>query len=154
MNLTEFVSEELIFTALVADDKEGLIGAMVDRVIEAGRLPADRRAPLVEKLMEREALSTTGIGGGVAIPHASGEAIDSMLVAVGQIPGGVAYEALDDAPVKLVFMIIGSERSPRTHLQLLARLVRICKNRPLVERLEQAATAAEAMALIAGTDRD
>jgi len=153
MNVTDFISEELIFTSLAADDKESLIGVMVDRVIEAGRLGADRRAPLVEKLLEREALSTTGIGGGVAIPHASGEAIESMMVAVGQIPDGIDYDALDGAPVKLVFMIIGSERSPRTHLQLLARLVRICKNRPLLTQLEEADSAAVAMGLIAETDR-
>ncbi len=153
MKVTDFIGEELIFTGLVAEGKASLIGQMVDKVIAAGRLTPERRDPLVDKLMEREALSTTGIGGGVAIPHASGEAIDEMMVVVGQVPDGVDYDAIDGAPVKLLFMIIGSERSPRTHLQLLAAIVRVCKNRPLVEGLETAATPADAMALFVGTDR-
>ncbi|MBF0170471.1 MAG: PTS sugar transporter subunit IIA [Nitrospinae bacterium] len=153
MNVTDFIGEGLIFIGLAPDDKAGLVAAMVDRVVAAGKLAPDRRDPLVAKLMEREALSSTGVGGGVAIPHASGEAVDGMLVAVGQVPGGVDYDAVDGAPVKLLFMIIGSERAPLAHLQLLAAIVRICKNRLLVERLEGAVSPAEAMALLVGGGR-
>jgi mannitol/fructose-specific phosphotransferase system IIA component (Ntr-type) len=109
---------------------------MVDSLIEAKRLLPDRKKILIDKLLEREALSSTGIGGGVAIPHASGENIEQMLVAIGQVPGGVEYEAIDDEPVELVFMIIGSERVPRVHLQLLATIVRACKNSELVKELK------------------
>ena len=140
MNMAEYLSKDMIMTGLAPVDKKAVCEAMVDHIVAMGQIDADRRDPLVEKLMEREGLSSTGIGGGVAIPHASGEAIDSMLVAVAQIPDGVEFDALDSNPVKLVFMIIGSERSPRTHLQLLAMIVRICKNKEVVESLINAAS--------------
>jgi PTS system nitrogen regulatory IIA component len=76
-----------------------------------------------------------------------------MIVIVAQIPGGVEFDAIDDAPVDLVFMIIGSERVPRTHLQLLATIVRACKNDKLIGSLKKASDASEMYELIAGFDR-
>ena len=98
--MAEYLSVEMVMTGLAPVDKRSVCEAMVDHIVAMGQISADRRDPLVEKLMEREELSSTGIGGGVAIPHASGEAIDSMLVAVAQIPDGVEFEALDHNPVK------------------------------------------------------
>jgi mannitol/fructose-specific phosphotransferase system IIA component (Ntr-type) len=142
MNMTEYLSEEMVMVGLEPEGKTDILEQMVDRLVEKGRLPADRRDPLVKKLLDREELSSTGIGGGVAIPHASGEAIDKMIVAVAQIPGGVEFDSLDNKPAQIIFMIIGSDQSPRTHLQLLAMIVRVCKRRDLVEGMIKADSAA------------
>ncbi|MDH5477243.1 MAG: PTS sugar transporter subunit IIA, partial [Nitrospinota bacterium] len=77
-------------------------------------------------------LGSTGVGGGVAIPHASGENMEKMMVAIGKFPKGVDYSAIDSKPVNLVFMIIGPTRQPRAHLQLLAAIVRTLRNKPLL----------------------
>jgi len=125
---------------------------MVDHLIDKGRIAPDRRQILLDKLLEREALSSTGIGGGVAIPHASGENIDDMIVTVGQIPEGIDYQSIDEKPVYLVFMIVGSERVPRVHLQLLATIVRACKNNVFIESLIAAKTPDQAYRIIAEHD--
>jgi len=153
MKITDFFTEDLVLAGLKPVDKSQACEMMVDHLIEKGRIAQDRRKILLDKLMEREALSSTGIGGGVAIPHASGENIDNMLVAVGQIPEGVDYDAIDDEPVRIIFMIIGSERLPRVHLQLLAMIVRACKNHDLVESLIKASSAKEIYNLIAEFDK-
>ncbi len=143
LKITEYLTSDLVLTGMKPEDKKDVCEIMVDMLIEKGKLSGDRKKILIEKLMEREALSSTGIGQGVAIPHASGENIENMLVAVGQVPGGVDYESIDGAPVNLVFMIIGSERSAREHLQLLAAIVRACKNHGLVEKLLNSESADE-----------
>jgi len=130
-----------------------LLALMVDRIVAAGAIGADRRDPLIAKLTERERLSSTGIGGHVGIPHASGENIGDMIVAVGVLPDGVAFDAIDGEPVRLVFLIVGSERAPRIHLQLLAAIVRFCKNRQVAEKLMAADDPADAYAVIVGAGR-
>lgn len=135
LDILDFVDEELIIAGAQPADKQELCRMMVRSLIENGRITADREEPLLEKLMERESLSSTGIGGSVAIPHASGEAIEKMMVVVAQVPGGVDFDSIDDEPVRIAFMIIGSQRSPRTHLQLLATIVRICKDGKMIEKM-------------------
>jgi len=135
IKITDFISGDLALTGMTAPDKEEALALMVDLLIEKGKLLKDRKKILLEKLMEREALSSTGIGGGVAIPHASGENIENMLVVIGQVPDGTEFDSIDGEPVRLIFMIIGSERSARAHLQLLAAIVRALKNKELVKNL-------------------
>ncbi len=152
MKITEYLSEDMILTGIKPTDKTHLCEIFVDHLISKSTIALDRRQILIDKLMERESLSSTGIGGGVAIPHASGENIDNMIVGVGQIPDGVDYGAIDDKPVNLVFIIIGSERVPRVHLQLLATIVHACKNKQLVESLKQASSSKQVYGLIAAFD--
>ncbi len=154
MRICDYLTEDLAMVGMSCDDKAQVCEQMVDHLIEAGRIEPSRRDALVTKLLEREALSSTGIGGHVAIPHASGEKIDDMLIVLGQIPDGVEYDALDGEPVNLVFMIIGSERSPRTHLRLLAAIVRVCKQVDTVEQLINSKSRAEAYQLIRDLEND
>ncbi len=138
MRITEYLSEELVLVGVTPRDKHDFFEWMIDQLISKGNIKDDRRKIVLEKLMEREAQSSTGIGGGVAIPHASGEDIEKMIVAVAQIPEGVAFDAIDDEPVNLAFMIIGSERVPHVHLRLLATIARACRNKELVGAIVKA----------------
>lgn len=135
MKIIDFLSKDLVLVGLKPKDKGQVCEMMVDLLIEKGKISADRRKILLEKLLEREQLSSTGIGSGVAIPHASGENVDDVLVAVAQVPDGVDFDSIDAEPVKIVFLIIGSDRSARKHLQLLASIVRALKNKELVDHL-------------------
>ncbi|MBI5815781.1 MAG: PTS sugar transporter subunit IIA [Nitrospinae bacterium] len=148
MNITDYLTADLVMPGFAPADKDEAIGKMVDHLVAAGRLGEDRRDPLFEKLMEREGLSSTGIGGGVAIPHASGENIADMLVVMALCPDGLEFGALDGQPVRIIFLIVGSERSPKVHLQLLATIVRACRNQGLVNGLVSTATAGDAFAIL------
>jgi mannitol/fructose-specific phosphotransferase system IIA component (Ntr-type) len=152
MRITEYLSENLVISGMPPCSKTEALAVMVDRLITAGRLSADRREILLAKLMEREALSSTGIGGGVAIPHASGESMDNIIVAVGQSPEGVEFDSLDAEPVNVIFLIVGSERAPRTHLQILAMIVRLCKTPDLIKSIAAARDASQIFGILSGTD--
>ncbi|MBF0292285.1 MAG: PTS sugar transporter subunit IIA [Nitrospinae bacterium] len=152
MLITDYLSEDLILTGMPHCAKEEALGAIVDHLIKAGRITPDRRQILLSKIMERENLSSTGIGGGVAIPHTSGENVENMIVAVGQSPQGVEFESLDGEPVNVIFLIVGSERAPRTHLQILATIVRLCKTDNLIKSITSAQNASEIFGILSGTE--
>lgn len=154
MKITDFVTEDLIWTGLKPVDKKQACEMMVDNLIDRGKLNPDRRDILIDKLLEREALSSTGIGSGVAIPHASGENLENTVVAIGQAPEGVDFDAIDDEPVKLIFLLVGSERLPKTHLQLLAMIVRACKTKGLVDGLIEAGSPQEIHNRLVEFDKD
>jgi len=86
-------------------------------------------------LREREALQSTGIGEGVAIPHGALLELDKQLAAVLTIPEGVDFEAIDGAKVNILFAVIGPKRASGEHLKTLARVSRLLRSRGFRERL-------------------
>lgn len=143
MGISEFLRPECIILDLKADSKRAVFSELVSSLVKAKLLESTSVEALVQKLEDREKLSTTGVGESVAIPHASLEGFDQTVIAVGLIPGGVDFSAVDGQPVKVVFMIIGSQSVPRLHIQLLARIVRLCRNKELMARLQSVKTTQE-----------
>ena len=92
---------------------------------------------VVSRLLEREAILSTGIGGGVAVPHAQILGLGRLAMAASTHPDGLAYPALDERPVQLVFCLLGDANTAADHLAGLARLARLARRseaiKPLVE---------------------
>jgi mannitol/fructose-specific phosphotransferase system IIA component (Ntr-type) len=92
---------------------------------------------VVSRLLEREAILSTGIGGGVAVPHAQIPGLGRLAMAASTHPDGLEYPALDKQPVQLVFCLLGDANTAADHLAGLARLARLARRsealRPLVE---------------------
>lgn len=106
---------------------------------------------VVAKLVEREVILSTGIGGGVAVPHAQIPHLGRLVMAASTHPEGLDYPALDDRPVRLVFCLLGDSGTTADHLAGLARLARLARRRdalePLVAATDGAAFVAELGAL-------
>lgn len=94
---------------------------------------------VVSRLLEREAILSTGIGGGVAVPHAQIPGLGRLAMAASTHPGGLAYPALDERPVRLVFCLLGDANTAADHLAGLARLARLARQRAALEPLVTAA---------------
>jgi PTS system nitrogen regulatory IIA component len=109
---------ELIFPDLPATDRQGVLRALAGLVARQG---------LFQKLWEREQLGSTGIGQGVAIPHCKLNGLRQSLVAVGLVPEGVEFGAVDGQPVKVFFLVVSPGGSPAQHLQVLAAISRWIK---------------------------
>jgi len=92
---------------------------------------------VVSRLLEREAILSTGIGGGVAVPHAQIPGLGRLAMAASTHPDGLSYPALDERPVQLVFCLLGDANTAADHLAGLARLARLARRsealKPLVE---------------------
>ena len=100
-------------------------------------------------LTEREALQSTGVGGGVAIPHGAIDRLDHLVGAVLLCPTAIEFDAIDRAPVSILFAVIGPKRATGEHLKTLARVSRLLRDDGFRERLLGAKSGSDAFAMIA-----
>jgi PTS system nitrogen regulatory IIA component len=109
---------------------------------------------LVRVLLDRERLGSTGIGGGIGIPHGKIPGIDRLFLGFGLSRQGIDFESLDGGPTRIFFLLVTPESSAGLHLKVLARISRLLKNEAFKERLLQAGTHEEITAIIQGEDED
>ena len=131
--LKELLRGDLIIADIQAVDKVGVIREFAAHLSAAGKVrDADE---LMRVLLEREAMGSTGIGDGVAIPHGKLHGMNDVIVAFGRSHRGVDFQSLDDKPAYLFFLLVTPQDSPGEHLKMLARISRILKNPVLREKL-------------------
>lgn len=126
MKIVDYLTENDIISRLHASSREGVIEEMVAHLKESGKI--DDPEKLVNILLDREMLGSTGIGHGVAIPHGRLSGLNEILLVFGRSPKGVDFDAHDGEPVNLFFLLVAPEDSAGLHLKTLARISRIIKN--------------------------
>lgn len=136
MKISEILDKAAIVADLRSDDKKGIIKELAAAVAETANAPADAIASV---LTEREALGSTGIGGGIAIPHGKLNQVNGVVLGFGRSKEGVAYDALDGKPVHIFFLLLTPENSTGGHLKVLAQISRLLK----MDHFKQGLTAAE-----------
>lgn len=150
VTIRDLLQDDLIFEELTATDKPGVIREFARLLTSRGRVTNEHE--LVRVLADRESLGSTGIGGGVAIPHGKLTGITDMVVAFGRSSRGVDFQALDGKPVYLFFLLLTPQGMAGEHLKTLARISRILKNRILCENLRHALLRQELQRLICEED--
>jgi fructose-specific phosphotransferase system IIA component len=146
MTLKELIRKDCIRLDTTVTDKTELIGSMVQCLTASG-VVSDREL-VTSALLDRERVMSTGIGGGVAIPHAQSPAVKSLAVALARPVRGIEFESLDEKPVRLVFMIIGPEERGG-FIRILARISRLLYSGDLQARLLEAKTPDDVLFIIA-----
>ncbi len=144
MTLAGLLPEAHLQPSLRAADKWQAINELLDILAAAGALPPNLRERAHEALLARERQMSTGIGMGVAIPHAAVDGLGHVAAAFGRAPDGIEFQALDDAPVKLIFLFLVPKAEFQTHLKTLAAIARFL-NQPGESAKLLAATSATAM---------
>ncbi|MBR9982573.1 MAG: PTS sugar transporter subunit IIA [Desulfatitalea sp.] len=151
MKILEALSTDTINVDLNARDKKGILDELVAPVARMTGVPHEE---LVRVLLERERLGSTGIGGGIGIPHGKLKALPSLVVGFGLSRRGVAFESMDGRPTHLFFLLLTPENEAGLHLKLLARISRLLKNDEFKTQLMQAGTPEEVVDLIREKDED
>lgn len=141
IKLTNFMPPELVRVPLSALDKVQVITELVDLL--AGNNWTNDRDRLLAAVLEREAQRTTGVGRGLAIPHAKTEVCPKLVVALGRTAAPVDFAAIDGKPVRLVVLLAGPLEQTGLHIQILARLSRMVTNEAILTELLNAPTAAD-----------
>lgn len=126
MKLGDYLEENCVLADLAATNKEQVLKELI-APIQAGNDDLDTDQA-VRVLLEREALGTTGIGDGIAIPHGKLESLDKIVVVVGRSAAGVDFEALDFKPCHIFFLVMAPEQVAGLHLRLLAQISRLLKD--------------------------
>jgi mannitol/fructose-specific phosphotransferase system IIA component (Ntr-type) len=139
--LSQYLDPSSVLIAPDVKDRDALFGLMASVFLKSGlSLDCDE---VVKRLIEREAILSTGIGGGVAVPHAQISGLGCLAIAASVHPEGIEYPALDDKPVRLVFCLIGDTNTAADHLAGLARLARLARKGSKLDELIEARTGEE-----------
>jgi PTS system nitrogen regulatory IIA component len=130
---------------LKAASKKQVLQEMAHKAASLTRLPERR---IFEILTEREKLGSTGMGQGIAIPHGRVPGIERMTGLFAQLDHPVDFDAMDDQPVDLVFLLLAPEGAGADHLKALARVSRLLRNQSMCEKLRAAPHTATLYALL------
>jgi fructose-specific phosphotransferase system IIA component len=139
MNIMSFLDDRAVTTDLKAQSaKEDVIRELVGFLVRAGSIKEKDVVKLVQILLKRESLGSTGIGQGVAIPHGKSDCVTKLVGAFGVSRAGVNFDSLDGEPVHLFFLLVAPEDSAGPHLKALARISRLLKDKHFRESLRGA----------------
>lgn len=145
--LANLLTPDAIKVPLESTDKETLIGELSGLAAAVSGLP-DEEERFRHAIMAREAVLSTGIGGGVALPHGKCDVLDEIVLVGGRTAVPVDFDALDAEPVRLVMMLVGPESSASLHVKVLGNISRLFRNRTVRNRLVESTTADEFLATI------
>ncbi|MBF0533136.1 MAG: PTS sugar transporter subunit IIA [Candidatus Omnitrophica bacterium] len=152
MNLTDFISRDAVTINLKSQGKEDVIAELVELLVETSAIDRKHKKKIVEILMAREALGSTAIGQGIAIPHGKYEGAKQLIGCLGISKKGVDFDSLDGEPAHIFFLLIAPADSAGPHLKALARISRLLKDKFIRESLKSAKDEKEMMAIIEQED--
>jgi mannitol/fructose-specific phosphotransferase system IIA component (Ntr-type) len=147
MNLTEILSVDQIVPRLAASDRWALIDQLIDVLVRTHKIRLEDRETVRKAVKDRETSKSTGIGYGIAMPHASVGCIQDVVAAFGRPAQGVDFQALDNKPVTMSLLFLTPHGEFQKHLLLLSTVARFLSNKDNRQKLEAAQSAEEILAI-------
>lgn len=136
MKISEFLCTKAITADLKSSTKEEVISELIDLFVDAGVLDKKFKKKIFEILMAREALGSTAIGQGIAIPHGKSDHVKKLIGCLGISKKGINFDSLDGEPAHIFFLLIAPVDSAGPHLKALAKISRLLKDKFVRETLK------------------
>jgi len=152
MKLSEVFTPQLIISNLKAHDKKGVLEELSQVITEQN--PSLNKRSLLQVLLERERLGSTGIGDGIALPHGKLAELSNLLISFGRSINGLDFDSIDEQPVYLFFLLLAPENSAGMHLTALAKISRMLKDANFRQRLMGAKSRKEIYKVIMDMDEE
>lgn len=151
MNICSLLKEDHIFFGIRPGDKKQVMEDFVSALKERGLIDDDRH--ILDELMKRESLGSTGLEKGIAIPHALVDKIKEPFLALAVIREGIDFGAADEKPTYVLMLLLGNKNDPGRQLKILAHVCRLVKETDVVEKLKKIEHPEEACALLEQEER-
>jgi fructose-specific phosphotransferase system IIA component len=135
LRITEFLQPSCIKLELESNKKKDVLLELLSLLQKEGSIDEAQKDHIWKDLLEREKVSSTGIGSGVAIPHKIVPGLKNTVIAFGRKKKGIPFDSTDGQPVTLLFLILGKEGSEAFHLRLLSKLARLLQQEAFREEL-------------------
>ena len=143
MNLGDLLTVDQIIPDMKSTERWSAIVELVDLLVSQGEVKEDDRETVLSALRAREETMSTGIGFGIAIPHASSDRVTQVVAAFGRSGQGIEFESLDNAPVKFIVLFVVPKDQFQTHLRTLAAIAKFLNDRSVREALGGASSAVD-----------
>ena len=154
MKFVDFVSRDAIRTSIDVDAKEQVIRVMATALLEVGKISEDQHGSIVEAVLKREELGSTGIGRGVAVPHTKHPSVSELVGTVAVSEDGVDFDSLDGEKVHLLFLLISPPDRPGDHLRALENISRQLRDDTFCRFLKQSKTPKDVWQLLEEADNN
>jgi len=151
MKILDFLHKETIIVELKATNKKEVIEELT---LPVSRFTKANHEELVRVLHERELLGSTGIGDGIGIPHGKLKGLASLILGVGLSQKGIDFDAMDNKPIHIFFLLLASDNSTGLHLKLLARISKILKDPSFKKNLLSSEAAQDVISIIQDVDEE
>jgi mannitol/fructose-specific phosphotransferase system IIA component (Ntr-type) len=148
MKLAKLLSADQIILDMKSVEHWSAILELVEHLAETKQLPAALKQEILASLKEREEQVSTGIGSGVAIPHAFSDHIEEVVAVFGRSKTGIDFEAIDNAPVHLIILFIVPSKDYHLHLRTLAAIAKMFTNPEVRRQIGVAQTRDEILAIL------
>lgn len=152
MKFSDFICKDAIRTHLEASAKEEVIRAMTSALLEAKQIEKDDFEGIIEAILKREELGSTGIGRGVAVPHTKHPSVDRLVGTVAISEEGVDFDSLDGEKVHLLFLLVSPPDRPGDHLRALENISRQLRDETFCRFLKQSKTPEDVWQLLEEAD--
>lgn len=136
MKISDFLCPNAVSADLKGTTKKEIIEELVGLLTTAEAIEKKHKAKLIEILLAREALGSTAIGQGIAIPHGKSDAVTELTASIGISKKGINFDSLDGEPAHIFFLLVAPIDSAGPHLKALARISRLLKDRFFRENLK------------------
>ena len=152
MKISEFLCKAAVVGDLKATTKPEAIAEMVGLLVDGGVLEKKHKNKVIDVLMAREALGSTAIGQGIAIPHGKSDATDKLVAALAISKRGIPFDSLDGEPANIFFLLVAPVDSAGPHLKALARVSRLLKDKFFRDCLKNSKTNKDILDLVSRED--
>ena len=150
MQISELLSEQYTVVGIPPGDKKSVISNLID-VLKGHPSVKDLEA-VRTAVHDREAVMSTGVGNGLAIPHAKTSAVDDTVAVLAVTQGPVEFDAIDGEPVRILFLLVGTPESKSSHVRILSRISRLMNLKRFREQLLSAETGSDLLSFL--SDRE
>ena len=147
MTLGNLLTVDQIIPDMTATERWSAIVELIDKLVDIGRIKQQDRESVLEALKQREETMSTGIGFGIAIPHASSDKVDEVVAAFGRSQTGIEFDSLDNAPVRFIVLFVVPKDQFQTHLRTLAAIAKFLNDRSVRENLGSAKSSVEILGI-------
>lgn len=151
MKITQFLNPSLILTDLKSTDKLGVLRELTQALIGQGLVPAEHREDIIAGLVEREELTSTGLGYGLAMPHIKTKAVTKIQVVFGRSVAGIDFASLDGNPAHLFFLILAPPEMTTEYLKVISVISALMKDPDQRQRLLRARSGEEVFSFLGST---
>ena len=146
MRLSELLNAEAVVTRIQSRTKREVIAELVGVLESAHGIQS--QGEILNRVLRREAMMSTGIGNGIAIPHGKAKLVDRLVAACGVCPEGVEYETVDGEPATLFVLLVAPETGGALHVKVLANISRLLKEESVRRQLRESTSSEEFMAAL------
>jgi len=152
VKLSEVLTKERIIIDLEGKDKYDVLEKLVKAARTSGKVTDE--TDFLKKVLEREKIRSTGIGGGIGIPHAQTSGVTDIIACLGVSEQGIEFNAVDGKPVQVIFLIASKERTNTIYLGLLSRIARLFIDESFKQKIIKSKSSEEIMTLIGEKEKE